>query len=231
MSYLFTNLNDRLSNTVATVTAVPLTIAGWVRRVRTATQEEVFTLGVASTGDHRFSLGFDASDIAFAGVRESSIGSEGISSGGALTDTVSWHHIAGVFTSATSRLVYIDGVAGTPNLANFTPAGVAVTAIGRRPDAGFWFKGRVAHFAVWSSALSGGQIASLAGGAVPNTIGTPVNYWACTADANDSAGTNNLTVQSGATLDADNPTLGGGGPTTLLTNLEGQHRGSFRGQH
>jgi hypothetical protein len=92
-----------------------------------------------------------------------------------------WAHIAGVQANVTSRIAYKDGVAGSAQTVSTDLTGAdTITAGGlvlngsRLSFAG----GSVAHCAVWSSALSGADVASLAAGARPDAVqsGTLVFY-------------------------------------------------------
>lgn len=99
---------------------------------------------------------------------------------GTVTNGV-WTHIAGVQASVVSRIAYKDGAAGSAQTVSTDLTGAdTITAGGlmlngsRLSFAG----GSVAHCAVWSSALSGADISSLAAGALPSDVqpGTLVFY-------------------------------------------------------
>ena len=75
-----------------------------------------------------------------------------------------WQHGAAVFTSATARQVYLDGVAGTDNAANNTPTSIVYGTIGglRRTTLTAQYFGLVSDVVIWSRALSPSEISQLA---------------------------------------------------------------------
>ncbi len=108
-----------LSNSTLGVSATPLTITGWVNA--SAGGGVVFSITKCSGGSGAFD-GFymeyelgttfsatTASNTTFT--KSSKTGSSG-----------ALHHVAAVFASATSRTIYVDGVAGTTDTTSKTPA-------------------------------------------------------------------------------------------------------------
>lgn len=89
--------------------------------------------------------------------------------------TTDWVHVAGVAASATSRTIYVNGVAGTANTTSLNPSCTSMS-LGFRTDGaipssgGSYFAGQVEDAAIWTSALSAAQIASLAAGASPLVV-------------------------------------------------------------
>jgi hypothetical protein len=119
------------------------------------------------------------------------------------------------YDKAASSLVqpYINGVALTledgPNGSWGSAAAGSLFWLGCRITAnqGF-FDGKLGHLALWSSVLAAGDIASLAGGANPLSIGTPNGYWPLVSDATEASGGTSLTLGGSPTFDAaDNPTV------------------------
>jgi hypothetical protein len=72
-----------------------------------------------------------------------------------------------VFLSATSRTVYLDGVAGTTNTTNRTVGTTNTIALGSDSAQNVFFDGQVAEVAVWNTDLTTSEIASLAKGFSP----------------------------------------------------------------
>jgi len=132
------------------------------------------------------------------------------------TDTAmesAWHHYAAVFPSTSSRTPYLDGVAGTTDttsLASFNT--FDNLRIGRALDNTKGMLGYIGHVAVWKSALSSGQIASLAAGANPQTIDSAnlVAYYPMTNAADVGEEIINgydLTLNGSAAYNSENPTI------------------------
>ena len=90
---------------------------------------------------------------------------------GAYTANV-WYHGAAVFASSTSRTAYLNGSAGTTNTTSIVPSSIDRNAIGvlRRATPANPTIGKIAEAAIWSVALSAGEVASLAAGANPMGI-------------------------------------------------------------
>jgi hypothetical protein len=77
-----------------------------------------------------------------------------------------WHHACAVFTSATSRTVYLDGGNSATNISSsLTPSGINQMNIGSyKTLAGYFLNGQVAEVGLWSADLTQPEIASLAKG-------------------------------------------------------------------
>lgn len=75
-----------------------------------------------------------------------------------------WHHAAGVFSSSTSRSVYLDGGSKVTNTTSASPDSINTMNVGafyytNTRFAGFG--GRIAYLAMWNVALSDDEIADL----------------------------------------------------------------------
>jgi hypothetical protein len=169
-----------LENGAAVLTDYPVTIAAWVRPA---------TIGVAQTpvalsqsgGTARCLLQISSGDNFTAFNAATGGGASGFSSSTGTVSANTWHHGAAVFTSATSRTAYLDGVAGTPETTNVAIAGLNRTTIGARYNTtiGAYMNGDVAEAAIWNVALTAGEIASLADGLAPIAVrpDSLVAYW------------------------------------------------------
>lgn len=94
-----------------------------------------------------------------------------------------WHHAAGVWTSATSRRAYIDGTFWGNDTVSIIPTGL------NRCTIGFWkrdgantsnpMNGLIAHAACWDVALESHEIKELANGILPWYIrrGSLKGWW------------------------------------------------------
>lgn len=81
-----------------------------------------------------------------------------------------WCHVAGVQSSTTNRVCYLNGVAGTANTGSSNPSGMDRVTIGQLRLNGnlvsVW-NGDVAEAAIWSAALTTAEIAMLSAGVSP----------------------------------------------------------------
>lgn len=130
--------------------------------------------------------------------------------------TNTWRHVAAVFASATSRIIYVDGVARATNTTSLTPAsdtatlGVAGLVIPFFGGFGGNWAGTVAEAAFWTNALTASDVAVLAAGAGPSAIPYTPLRWFRLSNATDLGG---LT----------------GSPATLVnTPVDGSHPRMYR---
>jgi hypothetical protein len=173
----------------ATVTTTPLTMAAWIFRLRTSlggTNDTI--IGVHNTASatlrdcHLLQLATQAGGIA------ATTGAASASAQATGPWNIShsrWTHVAGVWASATSRIVYIDGVAGTANATSRAPSGINSTTIGceHASTIGLPWGGGIAQVGIWNAALTQSDLALLAAGASPRYIKTAnlVAYYPLTA--------------------------------------------------
>jgi hypothetical protein len=170
-----------LIHTAGVVTDEPFTMACWFQATGTTTTRSLMALGInGAAGRHVLFANSDATVILSS---VGSVGATAVAAGNYTANT--WHHAACVSASQTSRIAYLDGNAGTEDT---TDCGALATLdralIGARINVtpGVFHDGKSAEAAIWSSVLSAPNIASLAGGAAPDTIGTPVAYWKLDGD-------------------------------------------------
>lgn len=166
MAYAFAAANSRyLSTSAAPASGSPMTIAAWCRP--TATGVAVVSVGVSS-GSHRNQLVVNpvsGSTVLF-GAQAIGATSTGLSQTVTGTSSV-WGHIAGVFSSSTSRTGYTNGVASTTDTTNIgTQSAATAITIGARwnTTVGLYFSGDIADVGIWNVALDAAEIASLAKG-------------------------------------------------------------------
>ena len=83
-----------------------------------------------------------------------------------------WYHFAAVFSANNSRVCYLDGGDKATNTNSVTPTGTDNIRIGTRNASGLGLpaNGLIAEVAVWRIALGDGEIAMLAGGALPMDV-------------------------------------------------------------
>jgi hypothetical protein len=77
-----------------------------------------------------------------------------------------WHHIVGVFTSNTSRSLYLDGVFQATDTANFNVGNTWGVMVGKTGETTI-FNTDIAEVAIWDVALTAADIAILSGAVSP----------------------------------------------------------------
>jgi hypothetical protein len=169
-----------LERTAAVLTDYPVTIAVWVRPATVDIVQTPVALS-QSGGTARCLMQISGTNNITAFNAATGGGASGFSSSTGTVSANTWHHGAAVFTSATSRTAYLDGVAGTPETTNVAIAGMDRTNIGARYNTtiGAYMNGDLAEAAMWNVALTAGEIASLAKGLAPIAvrIDSLVAYW------------------------------------------------------
>jgi hypothetical protein len=169
MAYAFTAASSQyLSTASAPASGTPMTIAGWIKASGTSGSDRILaSVGVASA-THRNQVQITTSGASnilqlFA---VGATNNSGVVNGPSSFST-DWTHLAGVFTSSTSRTPYVSGTAGTVGTVNIGTQNAANTAtIGARWNTtiGNFFSGAIAEVGVWNVALTAAEIASLAKG-------------------------------------------------------------------
>ncbi|MCI0400484.1 MAG: fibronectin type III domain-containing protein, partial [Gammaproteobacteria bacterium] len=106
-----------------------------------------------------------------------------------------WHHVAGVYDASSQTLdIYVDGVVSNGPLSGTIPTAqrnsTVRAEIGRRPDGGFYFSGRIDEVRVYERALTPAEIqadmnAPIGGGGEPDVTApsAPSNLAATVAGA------------------------------------------------
>lgn len=173
MSRVFDGTDDGCNATIGSMpTAVPVTLSAWVKMDASwatgthtivklgdwSSYKDFFRIQALknSSGTTRFEAG-------------SHHGSEKTALHGSSITDAQWYHVCGVFTSTTSRQVYVDGVAGTENTATSEPdaADFSHLSIGASQTSGSnanFLYGKIAEVAVWNVALTTTEIDKLKDG-------------------------------------------------------------------
>jgi hypothetical protein len=188
----------RLAAATSPIATVPATLA--IRFKPSTLSQAAGLLDFAdATGSLRLAIFFNTGGLLYADVGPS---------GGATntTATVSvWNTIVAVFSSATSRTGYLNGVAGTPDTTNQTVSSLAKSRIGNlwesSAEASF-FSGDLAEAAVWNVVLTDPEIVSYNLGVSPLLIrpSALVGYWPLMGTASpeiDVRGRTELTLVNG----------------------------------
>lgn len=107
------------------------------------------------------------------------------------------YHVAAVFTSATSRGLYVDGaLQGSDTDAPTSSFQGHIALIGMRFTTAFsygqFFDGTIAEVAIWNVALSQAQILAIAKGRDPRAVSStqPLVYWPMYGDGSEEMGWN-----------------------------------------
>lgn len=163
----------------APVTAMPLTIACWFRLATVSSG--VFQLilqinnnaqATTTTGTYRLLLPTN-NTILRASQATSGTSANADSASGSLSANT-WTHGAGVFTSTTSRAVYVNGVSAGTNTTSLAEPSVASMNIGaaviNTSSASAFMSGSVAEVGVWSAALDAMELNALADGVSPANV-------------------------------------------------------------
>jgi hypothetical protein len=145
-----------------------LTIAAWINPDTLAPSfQSVLLVRDGFSGNRNYSglwlvgSGIKAYDLATAGGQQSTASVTLV--------TNSWQHVAMTKTSATNRVIWVGGAAGSTNTGIVSNLGSRTNVV-VSTDTSYRFDGKVAELAVWSVNLSAGEMASLASGLSPLRI-------------------------------------------------------------
>lgn len=167
---------NNLSAAAGVVTAMPLSMACWFNPTSAATAGILMCQDEAVSGD------------AYT-IRKQAAGTlscQSIAGGAAATATTStsytagaWHHACAVFTSATSRTIYLNGGGVGTNATSKSPAAPTKTNLGFLTGPSVIYAGDLAVPAIWNAALTAADAAQLFSGASPLLIRPDVlvAYW------------------------------------------------------
>jgi hypothetical protein len=202
MAYQFNGSNQYLSTTSAPISEVPCTLACWfnVPNVNIGATT-IFDVN-ANAANSQFILYYWNNTLRIASINNAGTSADASLSISGLSNT--WVHAAGVFSSNTNRVAYVNGSGGTANTASNTPSGLNTVRIGTRyfRGLGAYFPGIMAEVGVWNVALTAAEIASLAKGMTCDKI-RPQNlvfYAPLIRDLVDAKGGLTITNNNGTTV-------------------------------
>lgn len=191
MARSFNGSSDYARNGNAVVTVVPVTIACWFRKSSNAVAAyNLCTVGNSGSANNRnqFGLRFNNQTTGVActiGVIQA--GTAGASAPTYSTPLASenytnvWVHCGAVFSSATSRNGYFNGVGGTPTTNNVAAGSFDRTTVGCLDQSAQsqFALGAIADLGIWDIALAASDVASLAAGVCPLLVRPEslVAYW------------------------------------------------------
>ncbi len=176
MAYDFNGSSQYLRSAPAAVNGYPCTFAIWANLDSVATGNRLLSVadeGSASATSFNLSVvNVDATNGRFRAAASNG-GSTQNATSSATFAAGEWRHVCGVFSSATSRTIYMDGGNSGTSTTSITPAAIMdSTTVGVRLDNTpiQYADGRLAEAAIWNVALTAAEVASLAKGASPATV-------------------------------------------------------------
>jgi hypothetical protein len=181
VSRSFNGSSDFAEKASAVISAAPLTMCCWFNSSVNALQT-LMCISAPSTQDC-FTIDLRG-DLGGTPIRCST--NQNLVAFGSVNSTGpyslnTWQHACAVFSSTSSRTIYLNGGNSASDATTVTPGGLTSTDVGCSnfsPQARFT-TGMVAHAAVWSVALTPAQVTSLASGWMPAKIAPTslVAYW------------------------------------------------------
>jgi hypothetical protein len=172
MSYNFVNTSTQYISGpyLSFLTLYPSTFSAWVyMSSRASAAITILAIGSSSNANAGRIL-ISGSGTSYApGINSNQYLVSNINTVGSVgTSLNTWHHICGLFTSSTSRTIYLDGVSTGTSTTASSPNGLNSIRIG----AGYandgtpstHFLGRISDTAIWSDSLSDSEITSLSKG-------------------------------------------------------------------
>lgn len=151
----------------SSITGYPFTIAAWVYPY--STNGNLVVSGLFS--GNGTASGARAMIFIQNGVARLDVLSTGASTTAKL-ELNKWQHIAGVFSSSTSRTIYLNGANAVSDTTSQTLATMDKVAVGGRVSTtwGLFFDGLIAEVGYWNVALSASELLSLSVGAAPESV-------------------------------------------------------------
>lgn len=154
------------------VTAVPLTIACRMNKTSAATAGFLAgTMRNAGANWYGFYLYATATGLVAATAANNNVFAQAESTTSYSANT--WHHVCGVFTSNTSRTIYLDAAGSATNTTSLTPTLIDIVTIAAARKSGFvdnYLNGSLAEVAIWNAALTEPEVKSLSAGMSPKLV-------------------------------------------------------------
>lgn len=213
MAWAFDGTTTNLIRSDPIVSALPITLACWFRLRGGSTQQ--FMMGSGST-----SSAYPMAVLAYrpdlgGGLRANYRDNVGVDTTTLTTSTAvvpgRWHHGAAVFTSTTSRSMFLDGGGAATDTTSVPNAWTVDSfAVGSRyttTGSTLYFNGLIAHAAIWAAALTPAEIRQLAAGARPDRVrpGSLAEYWTAGRNSGVRGARGTLLLPSGSVGWAEGP--------------------------
>lgn len=129
-----------------------------------------------------------------------------------------WNHLCAVFTSNSSRAMFINGANKGTDTTAVTTSSLTQFCIGIEPNTGGYYNGNIAGVAVWNVALTDAEVAMLASGISPLRI----RPWSIVFYA-----PNGETPVIGTALTNNGPTASQADPTDITWTINGTDRSTL----
>lgn len=172
MAYTFNGSNQYFSFSSAITSTLPLTLACWFNSTSSTAAQGLITV-CDSTGNIGFRLSIQGA-LAGDPLRATMLNSgSGAADSTTAYPTNTWSHACGVFTSTTSRTVYLNGGNSSTNTTSVTQPTTDRMFVGvLRANSAFlnYMAGRIAEVGMWNAALTAAEVASLSDGVSPSLI-------------------------------------------------------------
>lgn len=154
VAFLFDGTDDFINLPVPVVSAMPLTLAAWVKLTATSGIGSIVCISTSAGTNHYWLMRHNSANLE-ARSRAGGTGSSGSVSG----LTTGWHLCIGEFLSSTSRTARRDTTSGTTATANRNPTGMDVLTVGfgYGADNGY-LNGRVDDIRVFDRVLTPTEI-------------------------------------------------------------------------
>lgn len=165
----FNGSDEFLQATSVPVTGYPFSVSAWVKTSSSSAQT-VWALCKSTSTTSYQELSFAASGFPRV-ISTNPTAAAGTSA--VAFHNGNWHHLVAVFTSATSRTLYVNNVSRATNATSVTyDTGTNQMVIGRRcgSSPAEHFNGRIDEVSVWSTALSVAQVSTLYNSGKPGDI-------------------------------------------------------------
>ena len=204
-SYNFDGQNDYMVHSAAIISDFPFTISAWTKTAGYSKNEfrsdrVIVQVGSSSNATNTLGIGMDTSGYIYcnadSGTRNvpatpNSYGYDG-----------KWHHIVGVFTSDSSRSLYVDGrfISTNTSTVSVTPASWNRIVVGSTADSSqvWWWREFLAGIRVWNVSLSAADVLDIYLYNKDNNSANLQAWWDLN-DLNDSSGNGYTLTKSGAT--------------------------------
>ncbi len=192
------------------VTGFPFTFGAWVKPDASVSNQVFIAISDTAGTVNYWAFRLNTTNNPVQCLIQSAAGTASVVSANSAWAENTWVHCCFTEATATSHIVFADGVAGTTVTTDRTPAGIDHFGIAAfvRTSAASHFSGRIFWPFVYNQALTADEVTLLSTGNSPLTVRREaLVYFGRDNGANylDIAGGNVMTVSGAATFSPDNP--------------------------